>query len=376
MKLQPDRLNAWLNEHHFATPAITFDLGASTGPVWTVEDLLALDGGAAAERLRAADLYYVHSAGGTELRTALAAMAGVDPDEVQVTTGGAEALWIVLLVAMEPGANVVIPQRPSFPTFHAAPAALGIEARSYPMPRGRDFALDVEEIRRLVDRRTKLIVVNRPHNPTGAVVGDAELEELHDLAVARGVQLVVDEVMHPIYHGPTPDSASRLPGATVVGDFSKALCLSGLRLGWIVDHDRQRLAAYEHARSYFTVSSASLSELLGTLAVEHRDAIYRRAQTTAERNLARLDDFFRAHSDRLDWVRPRGGLTALPWLRSGESATGLCRTAAAAGVLLAPGEFFGVPEHFRIGIGAAHEGFGDALERLDAIVAELAPRSS
>jgi aspartate/methionine/tyrosine aminotransferase len=372
VKLPPDRLNAWLNEHHFATPPVRYDLGASTGPVWTLQDLLALDDGNSLERLLASSVSYVHSAGGRELRQAIATMAGVDVDQVRVTTGGAEALWILFLLAATDGANVVVPRRPSFPTFHEAPAALGIETRPYAMPRERDFAVDLAELYPLVDRNTKVIVVNRPHNPTGAVLPDSQLEELHDFAVERRVQLVVDEVMHPIYHTSAPSSASRLPGATVVGDFSKAMCLSGLRLGWIVDRDPQRLAAYEHARSYFTVSSGSINELLGSIAIEHRDAIYGRAQATAERNLAALDEFFHMHADRFEWVRPAGGFTALPWLRSGGSATPLCRAAAAAGVLLAPGECFAAPHHFRIGFGATDDGFAEALDQLDAVVAGLA----
>jgi len=368
VKLRPDRLNAWLNQHHFATPPVTYDLGASTGPVWTLRDLIALDDGDTIDRLLASDLSYVHSRGGGELRRALAAMAGVEERHVQVTTGGAEALWILFLLAAEPGANVVVPQRPSFPTFHEAPPALGIETRPYPMPVERDFAIDLAELYRLVDRHTRMIVVNRPHNPTGAVIGDDQLEQLHDFAVERDVQLVVDEVMHPIYHGTAPSSAARLPGATVVGDFSKALCLSGLRVGWMIERDTARLTAYEHARAYFPVSSASLSEALATIAVQHREAIYARAQTTAERNLARLDAFFSAHAEQLAWVRPRGGLTCLPWLRSGESADALCERAAAAGVLVAPGSSFGVPHHFRIGFGATDQGFGDAVDHLDAIV--------
>ena len=249
MKLAPDRLNAWLNKHHFATPPVTYDLGASTGPVWTLRDLIALDHGDTVERLLASDLSYVHSRGGRELRRALADMAGVEEHHVQVTTGGAEALWILFLLAAEPGANVVVPQRPSFPTFHAAPPALDIQTRPYAMPPERDFAIDLAELYSLVDGHTKIIVVNRPHNPTGAVIGDDQLEELHDFAVERAVQLVVDEVMHPIYHGTAPSSAARLPGATVVGDFSKALCLSGLRVGWMIERDTARLTAYEHARS-------------------------------------------------------------------------------------------------------------------------------
>lgn len=369
MRFQPDHLNAWLNQHHFSTPPVRYDLAASTGPVWTLRELLALDHDPdGLERLLDSDLSYVHSTGGQPLREAIAGVAGVEPAQVQVTTGGAEALWILFMLAAEPGANVVVPQRPSFPTFHEAPTTLGLEVRTYSMPRERDFAVDLAELYRLIDADTRLIVVNRPHNPTGAVMSDDQLEALHDVAVGQGIQLVVDEVFHPIHHGPEPRPAAGLPGATVVGDLSKALCLSGLRVGWIVERDRERLASYEQARSSLTVSSASLSEALAVMAVAQRDRLLARAQTTATHNLELLDEFFAVHEQRIGWVRPRGGLTCFPWLRSGESTRGLCEAALEAGILLAPGDCFGEPAHFRLGFGAAGERFPEAIERLDAVV--------
>ena len=357
MKLPPDRLNAWLNEHHFATPPIAYDLAASTGPVWTLDELL---GG---EPLPDLELSYVHSKGGLELREAIADMAGVEPHQVQITTGAAEALWILFMLAAEPGANAVVPARPCFPTFQEAPRALGIEVRSY-----------TTEPAGLVDRNTRLILVNRPHNPTGAVMSDADLDRLHVLATERGIQLVVDEVFHPIYHVPAPSSASRLPGATVVGDFSKALCLSGLRLGWIVERDPARLALYEHARSYFTVSSAAVSERLALIALARREHIFARGRETAARNLALLGSFLAEHREGFDWVPPQGGFTAFPWLRSGESSRPLCTAAVKAGVLLAPGDCFGTPAHFRVGLAATEDGFADALGRLDAVISGVAGR--
>lgn len=75
-----------------------------------------------------------------------------------------------------------------------------------------------------------------------------------------------------------------------------------------------------------------------------------------------------SHSETIGWIRPRGGMTAFPWLVSGENATAFCRAAAEHGVLLAPGECFDVPSHFRLGFAASEEKFPQALERLGAIV--------
>ena len=119
------------------------------------------------------------------------------------------------------------------------------------------------------------------------------------------------------------------------------------------------------------VSSSPLSEALGVLALRHSDLIYARARSVTRRNLAVLGEFFDRHSDQFTWVRPAGGCTAFPWLVSGRSSRDFCREAAAAGVLLAPGDLFGAQEHFRIGFGAC-ERFNEGIERLSELAASSA----
>jgi aspartate/methionine/tyrosine aminotransferase len=369
MEMRPFLLDQWLSKHQFASPPIEYDLASSTGPRWTVRELLALVDDDVRERLFDRPLYYAPPEGGAELREAVAAVAGVTADDVRITTGAAEALWILLIDAAEARANVVLPH-PGFPTFAEAARVLGLEVRHYHLRAESEFRIDLDEIRSHSDRRTKLILVNSPHNPTGAVIGDAELDELHDFTGERGIQLVVDEVYHPIYHGPAAPSASRLPGVTVLGDFSKALCLSGLRLGWIVERDPARRGRYENVRGYLTVSSSSpLGEALGVIGVHNRDRIVERAHRVARANLRAMEPFFGEHAERIGWIPPRGGLTAWPWLRSGESSRPFCEEAATRGVLLAPGDCFGAPRHFRIGFGAGGDDISNAVDRLSALVA-------
>ena len=96
-------------------------------------------------------------------------MHEVDVDTVQVVTGASEALLILFWLAAEPEANVVLPQ-PGYPPFSALPESLGIEIRRYAVRKENNFRIDLEEIKRLADRNTKLILVNSPHNPTGATI--------------------------------------------------------------------------------------------------------------------------------------------------------------------------------------------------------------
>jgi histidinol-phosphate/aromatic aminotransferase/cobyric acid decarboxylase-like protein len=113
------------------------------------------------------------------------------------------------------------------------------------------------EIKRLTDSKTKLILINSPQNPTGATISDDKMEALHEFTAERGIQLVSDEVYHPIYHGRQTRSAARLPHATVIADLSKALSIAGVRTGWMIEHDAQRRQQYWTARAYFSISNTT-----------------------------------------------------------------------------------------------------------------------
>src|SRR6266566_3955309 len=116
MKLAPFSLDQWLAQKFSADPPIEFDLGSSTGPIWTFGEVLALGG--SLEELLKTKLFYSPAAGSRELREELARMEGVDPEHILVMTGGSEALLILFHLAAEPGANVVLPS-PSFPANEA-----------------------------------------------------------------------------------------------------------------------------------------------------------------------------------------------------------------------------------------------------------------
>jgi aspartate/methionine/tyrosine aminotransferase len=368
MQLKPFLLDIWLDTYEHD---IEFDLAASTGPRWTLNEILSLAGEKDGEeaRLRFLNHNLVHSrpAGSEGLRAAIADMQGVDVDAVQVVTGASEALLLLMWLAAEPGANVIIPQ-PGFTTFSALPESLRLETRTYAVRKENGFQIDLDEITRLADANTRLILVNSPHNPTGAIVSDAELDALHEFTSSRGIQLVSDEVYHPIYHGQATRSAARLPQATVIHDFSKAFPLSGVRTGWMIDHDPKRRERYWNARAYFSISNNSAGEMLAEIAMRHRHIVLGKTQDAATRNLRRLAAFMGEHRETFGWIPPRGGMTAFPWLASGENSRAFCQAAAEQGILLAPGDCFDAPAHFRLGFAAMTDKFPAALDRLGAFV--------
>ena len=364
MQLKPFLLDAWLDQYEHGTE---FNLAASTGPTWTVNDILALADDETRHRFLNHGLVYGHPAGADSLRAAIAEMQRVPVEAVQVVTGASEALVALMWLAAEPGANVIIPL-PGFTTFSALPQSLGLEARFYRVRRENGFRIDLDEIKRLADSKTKLVLVNSPHSPTGAALSDGEMEALHDFTSERGIQLVIDEVYHPIYHGRQTQSAARLPHATVISDLSKAFSIPGVRTGWMIEHDPQRRQQYWTARSYFTVCNSTTGEILSEIAVRKHDVVLGRTQQVATRNLKLLERFMANHGEVLGWIPPQGGMTAFPWLLSGENDRRFCRAAAERGILLAPGDCFDTPAHFRLGFAAAGDNFSHGLERLGTFV--------
>ncbi|MGH9323742.1 MAG: aminotransferase class I/II-fold pyridoxal phosphate-dependent enzyme [Vicinamibacteria bacterium] len=367
MKLSLFLLDEWLERYE---GKIQYDLAASTGPHWTLADLRLLMTEEENEKLLHTPLTYRPGHGTESLRRELASLYGAAPDEIQIVTGASEALLALFFLAAEPGANVVLPDL-GFPPFLSIPESLGLELRRYPLDPKTGFRADVGRIESLIDERTKLVLVNSPHNPTGAVIPVDDIRDLDEMTAKRGVQLVVDEVYHPIYRSAAPRSAGEYTSATILGDFSKAFSLSGIRVGWILERDARRRGDYWNARAHFSISNNFPGELLAEVAVRSRAKIFDRAREVSASNLKMLDALFREHREVLGWVRPEGGMTAFPWLVSGENARPFCEAAARRGVLLAPGDAFGFPSHFRLGFGARAEGYEKAVEILESVVAAV-----
>jgi len=364
MRFKPFLLDAWLDQYEHD---IEFNLGASTGPAWTVNDILALADDETRHRFLNHKLVYGRPAGADSLREAIAEMQHVPVEAVQIVTGASEALVALMWLAAESGANVIIPL-PGFTTYSALPESLGLETRFYRVHRGNGFRIDLDEIKSLANSKTKLILINCPHSPTGATIADDEMEALHDFAAERGIQLVSDEVYHPIYHGRQTRSAARLPHATVISDLSKAFSIAGVRTGWMIEHDPARRQQYWTARAYFSVCNSTTGEILSEIAIRKREVVLGKTQEAATRNLKLLERFMSDHRDVLGWIPPQGGMTAFPWLVSGESDRLFCQAATERGILLAPGDCFDAPSHFRVGFAASGDNFSSALDRFAEFV--------
>lgn len=372
MKIETFELERWMTEHEVTA---RFDLAESGIAPPTLRELLALDpSGKTLETLLGTSLGYSEARGTLALREALAALyRGTAPEEILVTTGAIEANFLLFNVLLEPGDTAIVVY-PAYQQLYAVPAALGANVKHWVLREEQGYTFDVDALETLLDDRTKLVVINSPHNPTGSTLTAAQLGRVHALCEERGIWLLSDEAYRWLQFSteePAPPARSLGGRAISTGTLSKPLGLPGLRIGWLAAPAGIVQRCWE-LRDYLTLSPAKLSDALTVFALEHRDALLERTRAIALENFSTLAAFMEDHAGVLRWTPPRGGLLALPRyefdLPSYEFSN---RLMAEHGVMLAPGAAFGQEHHFRIGFGPRPDYFRAGLAVVSDYVRSL-----
>ncbi len=196
---------------------------------------------AGVQALRSGETHYTPAAGIPELRQAIADYVsrtrGVDvgPERVVVTPGGKPIMFFTILALVGPGDEVIYPD-PGFPIYQSVINFAGAKPVPLHLREEKDFGFDAEELESLVTDRTKLVIINSPHNPTGGIIGDNELEVLARLAVERDFLVLSDEIYTRMVYEGSPKSIASFPGMldrTIILDgFSKTYAMTGWRLGY------------------------------------------------------------------------------------------------------------------------------------------------
>ncbi len=238
MKLEPFALERWMTtyEQH-----VRYDIAESGIFPLSVNDLLAWE--APAERERLLDtllnlrLGYSEAPGSLELRTAIAATyQHCGPENILVTTGAIEANFLLFNVLLDNG-DEVIAQSPAYQQLISVPRAVTHNVSLWHVRSEGGFRYDLADLERLLTPRTRLIVVNTPHNPTGAMLSQAELRHVYELAESVGARVLCDEAYRwleiPGEMRPDYPAFNLGPDGISVGTVSKPFGLPGLRIGWI-----------------------------------------------------------------------------------------------------------------------------------------------
>jgi aspartate/methionine/tyrosine aminotransferase len=367
------RIEDFALERYFARWefAVRHQLSASDVEPMAMAEVLALADADAKTRWDSLSLGYTESAGLPALRAEIASLYdGLTPADVLVFAGAEEGIYLTMLATLGPGEEAIV-VTPAYQSLHAIGRAVGARMVLVPLEFGRGWELDADAIARAVTPRTRMIVVNFPHNPTGAHITAATQRRLLEIAEDAGAVLFSDEVYRGLEYRPEdalPAAASLSSSAVSLGVMSKSFALAGLRIGWIASRDAALLGRVARLKDYTTICSSAPSEILALAALRARGRVLARSRDIVAANLVEARRFFEAHAGAVEWVPPRAGSVALPRFRTLSADTVSAGLAERRSVLLMPGSVFGMPaNYFRLGLGRR-----DFPTALAALSAELA----
>jgi aspartate/methionine/tyrosine aminotransferase len=347
-------LGVWeFNSRHYLT--------GSDAETLTVAELLAYADPDERERFERLPLSYAPTWGGEELLAAIADQyEGLGPEAVLTFAGAEEALFWALQELVGPGDHALVTV-PNYQSFESIPLTAGAEVEGIVLDPAAGWEPDLDAIRRALRPETKLVAVNFPNNPTGAIPRREAFEELVALCEEAGITLLSDEV----YRGLEVDESDRLPqaaelsaSAVSLNVMSKSYGLPGLRIGWLATRDRALLERLERRKHYTSICNATPSEALAVVALRNAAAIQGRNRDLIAANLPRFEELFAAHPDRLEWQAPQGGCVSFPRYLGADGVEAFCRDLVETeGVVLLPASIYRsglgpVPaDRFRIGVG-------------------------
>jgi aspartate/methionine/tyrosine aminotransferase len=319
-------------------------------------------------------LGYTESAGHPLLREKISSLyENMGPDSVLVAVPE-EGIFIVMNALLDPGDHVVCIS-PAYQSLYEIARSIGCSVTPWEKEiRDGKWYFDTNKLEQAITEKTKMIIVNFPHNPTGWLPSPAEQEKMVSIASERGIYLFSDEMYRGLETGNTemlPGACDLYRNAISLSGLSKTYGLPGLRTGWLVCENpdiRKRLASF---KDYTTICHSAPSEILSIMALENASRLASRSLEIVEKNLGHARAFFDSWKNLFTWIEPSGGSIAYPRLDLDLDVFDFCEGAVKEkNVMVVPSKVLGDDSsHFRVGLG--RKNFPEALAAFEEYVKEM-----
>jgi aspartate/methionine/tyrosine aminotransferase len=368
MKIEEFKLERFFAKHENDSP---YMLGASDCESFSVNEIISKEETADLHSLR---LGYSNSQGLLLLRKEITKQfQNVTQDEI-VISAPQEAIFITLNAMLEAGDKIVV-QVPCYQSLCAIPKAIGCTVTMWtPSILKNQWNFDIEELRKKIDKTTKLIIINSPHNPTGHHFSKREFTEIIDIAKENNCYVFSDEMYRTLVlrtDDLLPAGSDTYEKCISLSGVSKTFGLGGLRIGWLSIKEKTLLQKVLNFKDYTTLSNSILSEFVALAALRKSDSILSRNIGIIQDNLKILDEFFSRYNDKFQWLKPKAGTVALVKTKFTKNTESFCEELMSEkGVLLMPGTKFDYDDCLRIGFGRKNLPMG--LQQLDSYLIEKA----
>lgn len=353
-----------------------YHLTASDAESISMRELLAMALPGDREAFENLWLGYTETFGAPDLRETIAGTyAGRTPEEVLCFAGASEGIFAANAVLLDADSHAIV-VTPNYQSHETLPLAI-CEASGVPLDPDDGWSLDIDRVAAAIRPNSRLVTMNFPHNPTGAILARDRYDALIELCRKHGLYILHDE----IFHGLGPTGAAHLPFVAdeyerglSLGVMSKAYGLPGLRIGWIACQDRELLSRMERMKHYLSICNSGPSERLAGIALKNRETLLARNCALVDENLPKWEAFFARYPGHFEWRRPDGSCMAYPRYTGGDGVETFARALVEeSGVLVLPSTIYRSelgdtpPDRFRIGLGRS--GLDAGLAAFDAHMA-------
>ena len=372
MKIEVFGVEQWMNEWE---TKCAYNVAETCVESITVKELLQMAGVTPEQMtqdLMSKKLTYGWIEGSAKVRELIAGLYQKQSAANVVTTHGCiGANMLIHETLVEPGDHV-ISVIPTYQQHYSIPESFGANIETLRLKPENGFLPDLNELRAMVKPDTKLICINNPNNPTSALMDEAMLREICDIARSVDAWLLCDEVYRGLTQSEeySPSVADLYEKGISTGSMSKVFSLAGLRFGWIAA-PKELIAAVLYHRDYNTISVGMLDEYFAELALGAKDKILERNRAIIRENLQILDDWVKT-TRRVSYVKPKAGTTAFVHIDTKLTSHEFCeRLVKEKGVMFTPGSALHTEGFVRIGYANNKEVLKKGLELTSEFLKEV-----
>ena len=371
MKIKPFAVEEWMNAWEVGAK---YNIAETCVDSISMNELFELTGEDKTEflnRLCARRLSYGDIEGLPEFRKGVCGLyKTLNIENIVPTHGASGANHHVFYSLISPGDRVVSIM-PTYQQLYSIPESYGADVQILHLSKENNYLPDLEKLRRLVKPKTKMICINNPNNPTGALMSEQMLREIVEIARSADAWILCDEVYRHLSQEDDwcPSIVDLYEKGISVSSMSKVFSLAGLRLGWIATHDMSVVKSCLSHRDYNLVSCGVFDEMLAAAALKHSDKLLERSRKIVRENLQILDDWV-SSEPHVSYVKPQAGTTALVYYDLDISSYEFCEEMyKKTGAFVTPGDCFEVPHSMRIGYAYGKQDLIDGLKAISEYIA-------
>ena len=371
MKIKPFAVEEWMNAWEVGAK---YNIAETCVDSISMNELFELTGEDKTKflnRLCARRLSYGDIEGLPEFRKGVCGLyKTLNIENIVPTHGASGANHHVFYSLISPGDRVVSIM-PTYQQLYSIPESYGADVQILHLSKENNYLPDLEKLRRLVTPETKMICINNPNNPTGALMSEQLLREIVEIARSADAWILCDEVYRHLSQEDDwcPSIVDLYEKGISVSSMSKVFSLAGLRLGWIATHDMNVVKSCLSHRDYNLVSCGVFDEMLAAAALKHRDKLLERSRKIVRENLQILDDWV-SSEPHVSYVKPKAGTTALVYYDLDIPSYEFCEEMyKKTGAFVTPGDCFEVPHSMRIGYAYGKQDLIDGLKAISEYIA-------